>query len=356
LAVAAAAAGLAVGASGGAAAPTAYVVRSLVSDQPRRAVVLDPGLVNPFGLAASPTGPWWTANEARSSSTLYAGTGAKQALTVAVDGGPTGVVFNGGSGFVVRANEASGPARFIYAGEDGMIRGWSPTVPVGWSKKAVVAVDAAGEGAVFRGLALATLPDGAQRLYATDFHNGKVLVFDARWRRIERRGAFVDPAVPVWYAPYNLVAAGDRLFVTFASPAPVNGNDAPKGGYVDEFDLDGKLVARVAHLGRLNAPWGLALAPRGFGEFGGDLLVGNFGDGHINAFARDSSGRWAYSGTLRDRAGKPLFINGLWGLAFGNGGMAGPAKTLFFTAGPHVWRAETEQSVHGRLGSITPAG
>jgi uncharacterized protein (TIGR03118 family) len=353
--VAAVAAGVAVSASGGAEASSAYVVRSLVSDQARHAAVHDPGLVNPFGLAASPTGPWWTANEARSSSTLYAGSGAKQALTVAVDGGPTGIVYNGTPAFVVRVRGAAGPARFIYAGEDGMIRGWSPTVPTSWSKKAVVAVDAGLEGAVFRGLALATLPDGTPRLFATDFHNGKVDVFDGRWRRIRRPGAFTDPAVPPWYSPYNLVVAGPRIFVTFASPAPVNGNDAPKGGYVDEFDLDGKLVARVAHRGRLNAPWGLALAPRGFGKFGGDLLVGNFGDGHINAYGRDADGRWAYSGTLNDRAGKPLTINGLWGLAFGNGGMAGPAKTLFFTAGPHVWRAETEQSVHGRLGSIQPA-
>src|SRR5580765_3574505 len=150
-----------------------FAVQRLVSDR------ADPQLVNAWGLAASPTGPWWVANEARSSSTLYAANGGKQALTVSVPGGPTGVVFNGGSGFVVRSGDASGPARFIYACEDGMIRGWSPTVPHGWSTEAEVAVDAGATGAVFRGLALAS-----GRLYATDFHNDRVLVYDSRWRPV----------------------------------------------------------------------------------------------------------------------------------------------------------------------------
>jgi uncharacterized protein (TIGR03118 family) len=142
--------------------------------------------------------------------------------------------------------------------------------------------------------------------------------------------------------------------VTYVWRAPVNGNDAPTGGYVDEFDRDGRLVARVAHKGALNAPWGLAVAPRSFGRFGGDLLVGNFGDGRINAYRR-AGDRWRHDGALRARDGKPLVVNGLWGLAFGNDGTAGPKDTLFFSSGPHDWRGVTELGVHGLLGSITAA-
>jgi uncharacterized protein (TIGR03118 family) len=337
------------------AAPNAFVVHRLVSDGGVPARVHDPSLVNPFGLAASPTGPWWTANEARSSSTLYAHTGAKQNLTVRVDGGPTGVVYNPTRGFQVSNGRQRQVARFLYAGEDGMIRGWAPTVPKSWSTESLVAVDLAAEAAVFRGLAISTPAHGPARLYATDFHNGKVVVYDQRWRRIERPGAFSDPKVSPFYEPYNVVVAGGRLFVTYASKAPVNGNDSPHGGYVDEFDLDGRLVARVASGGPLNAPWGLALAPEGFGRYGGDLLVGNFGDGHVNAFERHD-GRWAFRGSLRGPDGAPLNIDGLWGLAFGNGGMAGPKGTLFFAAGPHGWLDGSEIDIHGLLGSIEPVG
>src|SRR5207247_525924 len=194
-------AALALAGSAASARPDRFAVRVLVSDR------ADPQLVNAWGLAARAGGAWWVANEARSSSTIYAADGRKQALRVSVPGGPTGVVFNGGRGFVVRAGRAAGPARFIYACEDGMIRGWSPTVPRGWSTEAEVAVDSGGSGAVFRGLALA-----AGRLYATDFHNGRVLVFDARWRRV-LRGAFRDPAIPEWYAPFGIAALGGPVVV-----------------------------------------------------------------------------------------------------------------------------------------------
>jgi uncharacterized protein (TIGR03118 family) len=303
--------------------------------------------VNAWGLAASPTGPWWTANEARSSSTLYSGDGRKQQLTVRVDGGPTGVVWNGGKGFVVHGGGRSDPARFIYACEDGKLRAWTPTVPTGWSSEAVVAVDDGGDAAIFRGLALA-----GGRLYATDFHSDRVDVFDSHWRLL-RTGGFTDPQIPEWYAPFGIAAIDGHVFVTFAFRAPVNGNDAPSGGYVDEFTLDGRLVARLPRR-VLNEPWGMALAPRSFGRYGGDLLVGDFGDGRINAFRRSGDG-WKLDGTLADRHGKPLRVSGLWGLAFGNGAGAGPRDTLFFTAGPHTWRGPTEQSVHGLLGSIAPA-
>jgi uncharacterized protein (TIGR03118 family) len=143
------------------------------------------------------------------------------------------------------------------------------------------------------------------------------------------------------------------VFVTYVARAPVNGNDSPAGGYIDEFDRDGRLLARVAHKGALNAPWGIALAPRSFGRFGGDLLVGNFGDGRINAY-RHEGRAWVHDGTLRNAKGKPLVVNGLWALAFGNDGMAGPADTLFFASGPHEWLGETEEGVHGLIGSISP--
>jgi uncharacterized protein (TIGR03118 family) len=305
--------------------------------------------VNAWGLVASATGPWWTANEARESSTLYAAGGRKQLLTVQVEGGPTGVVYHGGRGFLVRGGGHVDPARFIYACEDGVIRAWTPTVPTAWSKEAVVAFDDAGAGALFRGLALV-----GSRLYATDFHNARIVVLDARWRQVRLpHGAFADPAVPSWYAPFGIQALAGHLFVTYAWRAPVDGNDAPTGGYVDEFTPGGRLVAHLPRTG-LNEPWGLALAPHGFGRFGGDVLVGNFGDGTIAGYRR-SRGGWVRDGVLTRRDGRPIVVNGLWGIAFGNGGLAGGKDTLFFASGPHAWRGPTEQSVHGLLGAISPA-
>jgi uncharacterized protein (TIGR03118 family) len=330
----------------GARPANAYTLRRLVADRPGRAAHSDRALVNAWGLAASPTGPWWTSNEARSSSTLYAGTGRKQLLDVTVEGGPTGIAYYGGKGFLVRAGTVADPARFVYACEDGTLRAWTPTVPTGWSKKSEVVVDEGPTGAVFRGLTIA-----GEHVYATDFHNGRVAVFDARWKRVDQNG-FRDPAIPEWYAPFGIQAIGNRVFVTYVYRAPVDGNDAPTGGYVDEFDLKGRLIARVGGGGVLNAPWGVALAPRDFGKLGGDLLVGNFGDGHINAFRRDGQ-RWVFDAALRGSHGHPLVVNGLWGIAFGNGGMAGPKDELFFASGPHAWRGETELGVHGLLGSIS---
>jgi uncharacterized protein (TIGR03118 family) len=312
-----------------------FVVTRLATD------ARDAKLVNAWGLASSPTGPWWTANEARSASTLYAADGHKQALTVTVEGGPTGIVYSGGKGFVVRSGRTAGPARFIYACEDGTIRAWSPTVPHRWSTEAVVAVDEGEKGVIFRGLAL-----GRHRLYATDFHSGGVYVFDEHWRRVVRRGAFVDPEIPSWYTSFGITVAGAHVFVTYAEPAPVNGNDAPTGGYVDEFDLEGRLVARVGRMDELNEPWGLAVARDG------KLLVANFGSGRINQYARHGQ-HWLFEGQLEGRDGKPLSISGLWGIAFGNGAMAGPKDTLFFAAGPHRWRGASELGVHGLLGSIS---
>jgi uncharacterized protein (TIGR03118 family) len=337
-AVAVIAVALAAAGSASSAGNDRFVVHPLVTDR------ADAQLVNAWGLAASAKGPWWVANEGRSSSTLYDGGGHKQALTVSVPGGPTGVVFNPGRGFLVHGGGDAAPARFLYACEDGMIRAWTPTIPDGWSRQAVIAVDTGASGTVFRGL---TLTSG--RLYATDFHNGRVLVFDSRWRRVIRRGAFVDRSIPSWYAPFGIQALGGRIFVTYAWRAPVNGNDAPTGGYVNEFDLDGRLIARVGKSTELDEPWGLALAPRGFGRLRGDLLVANFGSGRINAYKRSGRG-W----TLRGRL--PVTVPGVWGIAFGMGGMSGPRRTLFYAAGPHEWHGASELNVGGEIGSISPAG
>ena len=166
------------------------------------------------------------------------------------------------------------------------------------------------------------------------------------WRRVVRRGAFVDRSIPAWYGPFGIQAIGRRIFVTYAWRAPVNSNDAPTGGYVDEFDLDGRLVARVGRTRELDEPWGVALTPRGFGRLGGDLLVANFGSGRINVYARRARG-WTYRGRL------PVTAPGIWGIAFGTGGQSGPRTTLFYAAGPHGWHGASEVGVHGVLGSIT---
>jgi uncharacterized protein (TIGR03118 family) len=161
---------------------------------------------------------------------------------------------------------------------------------------------------------------------------------------------FRDPSIPAWYSPFGVRVLGGRLFVTYASPAPVNGNDAPKGGYVDEFTLDGRLLGRVR--GDLAEPWGIALAPRdsegGFGPFGGDLVVASFGTGRIDAYRRTAAG-WRFDGRVAT-------VPGVWGIGFGNGHMAGPRTTLFFAAGPHRWRGASELDVHGLLGAISPRG
>ena len=326
-----------------------YAVRPLVSDGGVPAAYRDRDLVNAWGLAATATGPWWTANEARDTSTLYSGDGRKQLLTVSVPGGPTGIVAYGGSGFPVSANGVAAPARFVYACEDGRIRAWTPDVPRGWSKQAEIVVDRSGSAAVFRGVAIA-----AGRLYASDFHNDRIDVFDDRWRPVRLAGGFADSSIPSWFAPSDIQVIGGHVFVTYIGRAPVDGNDAPEGGYVDEFDLEGRLVARVGRMGPLNEPWGLALAPRSFGRFGGDLLVANFGDGQIAAYRRGPASGWVYAGSLRGSNGKPVVVDGVWGIAFGNGAGAGPRDTLYAAAGPHKWYGSSELEVHGLLAAITP--
>jgi uncharacterized protein (TIGR03118 family) len=329
-----------------------YTVHALVSDQVGVADHTDPNLVNSWGITASPTSPWWVADNGTDVSTLYNGDGVAQfpptPLVVSVDGGPTGTVFNGSPGFVVSDGSGhSGPSVFMFATEGGTIRGWNPNVPpqppMTRSTQSFVVADGTGEGAVFKGLAIA-----GDRLYATDFANGKVDVFDSSFAPIT--GGFVDPKLPKGYSPFGIQNVSGNIFVTYAKK-PATGIDELHGqglGVVDEYSADGTLLARVARHGRLNAPWGIAMAPSDFGEASGDLLVGNFGDGRINVFEPKHNGGFVPKGQLAGADGKRLTIDGLWGIGFGNGAGSGAKNALYFAAGP-------DDESHGLFGRIEVA-
>src|SRR5437867_6943404 len=311
-----------------------YEQHDLVSDGAVAADLVDAALVNAWGLVASATSPWWVADNGTGLSTLYNGTtGAKVALTVSVPGAPTGIVFNSGPSFVVASGTKSGPARFVFASEDGTISGWNPTVA---ATQAVVGVDNSAGGAIYKGLAIASTAAG-DRLYATNFHAGTVDVFDAAFHPV--LGGFTDGDLPPGYAPFGIRHLGGTIYVTYAlQDADKHDDVAGLGhGFVDTFDREGNLPRRVASTGRLNSPWGLAVAPAEFGMFSGILLVGNFGDGHINAFDLEhfrGDGELRPRGQLHAADGPPIAIDGLWAIAFGNGAAAGPTNALFFTAGP----------------------
>jgi len=327
-----------------------YEQHNLVSDGAVPADLVDAALVNAWGLVASATSPWWIADNGADLSTLYNGnTGAKLALTVSVPSAPTGVVFNGGTGFAVSNGTATAPARFIFATEEGTILGWSPAVAL---TQAVVAVDNSAGGAVYKGLAIASTAAG-DRLYAANFHAGTVDVFDAGFHPVS--AGFSDVALPSGYAPFGIRNLGGTIYVTYALQDADRKDDvAGVGhGFVNAFDTDGHLLRRVASRGRLNSPWGLALAPADFGQFGGNLLVGNFGDGHINAFDLqrfEANGELQERGQLHAANGPPVTIDGLWALAFGNGASAGPTNALFFTAGPF----DEEHGLFGKLVVTSP--
>ena len=301
----------------------------------------DANLVNPWGIAFEPTGPVWIANNGTQTSTLYDGNGAAQALTVTfpqgqgpdgkgADADPTGVVlYTGNTDFVISNAAGSGSAEFIYDGEGGTLSGWSPRT----GNATVIMYDDGAGGAVYKGLALATSSSG-NRLYAADLHNNKVDVFDASFAKVTPAGTFKDPTLPAGYAPFNLALLGGKLYVAFAQQLAPDNHDNANGaglGLVDVFDLDGNFLQHLIPTGgALNAPWGMVLAPSDFGAFSGDLLVGNFGDGRINAY---DAGTGAFIGALSDSTGAAIAFPGLWGLAFGNDADNQPHNTLFFSAG-----------------------
>ena len=322
-------------------ADTVYRQTNLVSDLNGVAALTDPDLQNPWGIAYGPKSPFWISNNGTSTSTLYGGAGNKITLpgnvaAVSVPGSPTGIVFNNTTGFNLPNNK---PAAFLFAGESGTLSGWNG------GATATQVKDMSSSNAVYKGLAIATV-GSAPRLYATNFHAGAVDTFDSSFHYT---GSFTDTTVGDGFAPFNVQNIDDHLFVTFAKQDADKEDDiaGAGNGFVDEFNPDGTLVRRFASNGTLNSPWGVALAPKSFGQFGGDLLIGNFGDGRINAFDPTTG---SFIGQLQGASG-PLTIEGLWGLKFGNGEAAGATDTLFFTAGIPGPGGMVED--HGLFGSIT---
>jgi uncharacterized protein (TIGR03118 family) len=321
-----------------------YVQTNLISDIPGVARITDPNLVNPWGQAASPTSPLWVADNGTNVSSLYTGgvKGSVPSLVVSIpEGAPTGVVFNPTGDFVVRTEAGSAPANFIFDSEAGRITAWSKLVS---GTKASITFTS--KDAVYKGLALASV-GGAHYLYASNFHEGRVDVLNAHFKKVGLPGGFKDADLPAGFAPFDIQLLGGELYVTYAKQDAAKHDDvaAPGNGFVDVSDTTGHLLRRLISHGDLNSPWGLALAPSSFGAFAGDLLVGNFGDGAIHAYDPVTG---AAKGRLTNTDGNPILIDGLWALRFGNGTFATDG-TLVFTAG-------IGGESHGLLGEITPAG
>src|SRR5450755_3677680 len=324
-----------------------YVQTNLISDIPGVARITDPNLVNPWGQAASPTSPLWVADNGTNVSSLYTG-GVKGSIPQIVplvvsipEGAPTGVVFNPTGDFVVHTAKGAAPANFIFASETGRITAWSKAVS---GTKASITFTS--KDAVYKGLALASV-GGAHYLYASNFHEGRIDVLNAHFKKVSLPGGFTDAGIPAGFAPFDIQLLGGELYVTYAKQDAAKHDDvAGRGnGFVDVYDTSGHLVRRLISRGDLNSPWGLTLAPASFGAFGGDLLVGNFGDGAIHAYDPTTG---AEKGQLTNTDGNPILIDGLWALRFGNGTFATDG-TLVFTAG-------IGGEAHGLLGEITPAG
>jgi uncharacterized protein (TIGR03118 family) len=324
-----------------------YVQKNLVSDLPSQAPRTDPNLVNPWGIAIGDDTAIWVANNATGTSTIYFGNGRPSPLVVAIPstggspGTPTGIVYHETEGegedeFVVNSAPGgpSGPSVFLFANLDGAISGWSPA-----ADRTHAILGAQMPGAVYTGLAIAETETGS-RLYAANFPNAVVDVFDADFNHVV---SFSDPSL-VGYGPFGIQEIDGRLYVAFAKIGEEEEETGPGLGYIDVFDTEGNLLTQLVSQGALNAPWGLALAPRNFGAFSNALLVGNFGDGRINAY---DSTTGEFLGTMTNHRGNPIEIEGLWGIAFGNGTREGGREnTLFFAAG-------IDDEEHGLFGRIT---
>jgi uncharacterized protein (TIGR03118 family) len=339
------------------------------------ATFFDANLVNPWGISESATSPFWVSDNGSGVSTLYNTPGQPQSLVVAIPspadplgagGTPTGQAFNPAgaqNAFLISGVNAGGvqttlPAVFLFATEDGTILGWNPGVlPPGApsapppSTNAIIAVDNSTSGAVYKGLAVAQDLNGAIFLFVTNFHGGTIEVYDSLFEAVNLSPrAFRDPDLPRGYAPFNVVPISrdgvTELVVTYAKQDANRKDDVAGEGHgiVNIFDLNGHLRRHFARHGRLDSPWGVALAPEGFGEFGGALLIGNFGNGQINAFDPEHG---EFVGRLRRPDGRRPVIDGLWALLFGNGGNGGDKNTLYFTAGPN-------DEADGIFGSIAP--
>ena len=330
-----------------------YRQHNLVSDGAVQADFTDTNLVNAWGIAFNPTGVVWVADNGSGVSTLYDGTGLAMSLVAHIPSAannqeganPTGIVFNGTKDFVISANGTKASAAFIFASEDGSISAWAPGLDPSPppQQHAFQQVDNSKFGAVYKGLTLGA--DGTRSLlYATDFHNNKIDVFDGSFAPVNLPGAFKDPQLPAGFAPFGIKNFGGNIYVTYAKQDKVKHDDVagPGNGFVDVFDPKGNLLQRVVTRGNLNSPWGIAVAPAGFGKFSNRLLVGNFGDGRINAYDLVSG---EFVGRLHGSDGKSLQIQGLWSIGFGNGYVSQPVNTLFFAAGP----GDEAHGLYGRI-------
>jgi len=313
--------------------PSTYTQVNLVADQDGYgAARVDPNLVNAWGMAFAPSGPIWVSATETGLSFIFDRTGKNlfgpitipSSKTMPTGGAPTGQVFNGSGDFVIKENGQ--PARFIFVGEDGIVSAWN-----GQAGSAAIVVAQSDEDAVYKGVTIAW--DGTQNLlYATDFRNGKVDVFDKDFNYIEQ-DKFKDPNIPKGFAPFNIQNIDGKLFVTYAKQKGPDNEDDEAGvgnGYVNVFRADGSLERRFASKGALNSPWGITWAPQGFVPVPNAILIGNFGDGLINVF----NYRGERMGMLRDKDAKPIWIDGLWALGFPPSGFPGDPNQLFFTAGP----------------------
>jgi uncharacterized protein (TIGR03118 family) len=315
------------------AGPVGFIQTNLASDVPGLAQFTDPDLVNAWGMAASGASPVWIGANGSGLSVLYNGAGVKQALvvTMAGDKSVTGVAFANVAG-------SFNGDTFLFVNEDGTVAGWRGAL--GTIAEVLQTADTAN---VYKGLTDATI-GGNVYAYAANFRKGTVDVLKGNAGAPNLTGNFTDPNLPSGYAPFDVANLGGVIYVTYAVQDGAKHDDMPGAGngIVDAFDLQGNLIRRLATNGLLNSPWGLALAPAGFGDVGGDLLVGNFGDGMINAY---NPGTGTFVQTLRDPNGNPLSIDGLWALQFGNTGAFGSPNRLFFTAGP-------DDESHGLFGEL----
>ena len=319
---------------------------NLVSDQPGVAKFTDANLVNPWGIAANTGGPFWISDNVTGVATLYTGAGTKLGLTVTVPAPPSGAPPAAPTGQVFNSSADFGGARFIFSTEDGTVSAWNS------GTNAVLKVDNSGTSAVYKGLALAN-NGTVNRLYATNFHSGAVDVFSNTFQTVALPGTpFTDPNLPAGFAPFNIQNVGGKLFVTYAKQNALKHDDIAGvgNGVVDVYSADGVFLQRFASgtaaaggtLTQLDSPWGITVAPAQYNHFGGDLLIGNFGDGAINAFDPVTG---AFQGQMTDAGGNLLTIDGLWGLSTGTGGNNGKTDQVYFTAGP---AGET----HGLFGSL----
>jgi uncharacterized protein (TIGR03118 family) len=322
------------------AAAGGYTQENLVSDQPGVAQLTDPQLVNAWGMSRGPNTPVWVSDNGADVTTLYNGavpgnpeSPVATVLTVSIPGGaPTGQVFNNTSAFLLPGTTTA--ARFIFIGEHGDLSAWAGGPAATFISHT--------DGAVYKGLALAHSPSGPM-LLAANFHDNRIDVFDGTFAPVPATGMFSDPGLPTGYAPFNVAEIGGQVFVTYAKQDADAEDDVagPAHGFVDVYTTSGAFVKRFASHGVLNSPWGMTIAPASFGQFSGDLLIGNFGDGRIHAFDPNTG---EVLGTLRGTSGKPLAIDGLWALIVGDAVAGGP-NSIWFSAGP-------DHEAHGLLGIL----